>query len=272
MQRPLSLQHSFILMFLGLSVWLGIQGLLPRATPSASSQEQRQTRLEPIKPESSKSESSKSESSKSEPAKPEFVKPEFVKPNPAHPGLSVTGTSSSRSHGHGRGSNTLFEKTLGQGGLWLSQSRWFFPSKFLHRGNLAKRSQSRPTGRVLVDLSDRKLFLYVNGDLQAEYAVAIGQAEWETPLGQYHIGEMQQQPAWEHPLTGKVVPAGPENPLGAAWIGFLAEGDYHFGIHGTLDESRMGEAVSHGCVRMRNADILALYAVVQPDWPLAVVP
>lgn len=136
---------------------------------------------------------------------------------------------------------------------------------------VAVRQNEQETGRVLVDLSDRKVYLYLNGDLDAEYEVAIGQEEWETPVGQYRVGEMQRDPAWEHPLTGRVVPPGPENPLGAAWISFLTDGDYSFGLHGTLNESLMGEAVSHGCVRMRNDDILALYERIQPGWSLEVV-
>lgn len=142
----------------------------------------------------------------------------------------------------------------------------------------------RPGGKVVVDLSDRKVYLYSylyglessnSGDekkLAATYDVAIGQDDWETPLGNYQVGDMQTNPAWEHPLTGRVVPPGPDNPLGAAWISFLSKGDYSFGLHGTINESLIGQAVSHGCIRMRNADILALYGAVEPGWPLQVRP
>ena len=135
----------------------------------------------------------------------------------------------------------------------------------------------QPKGKVVVDLSERKVYLY---DLKADrppkrvatYDAAIGQADWETPTGDYEVGDMQTDPAWEHPLTGRVIPPGPENPLGAAWISFLSKGDYSFGLHGTINESLIGKAVSHGCIRMRNADILALYEAVEPGWPLQVRP
>ncbi len=254
MRRPLSLHHSFILMSLGLSFWLAFQGLLPRKTPPSTLGE-------------------RSDRSASSEAKPSVK-------NSGQPGAEQAGRSpfsrASLSPRQSRGVaskvaskvalNAASNAVLGRVGLQV------FESRPLQNAEEIDQAQLKPVGRVLVDLSDRQLYLYLNGDLKAKYAVAIGRAEWETPLGQYRIGEMQKQPAWEHPLTGRVVPAGPDNPLGAAWIGFLAEGDYHFGLHGTLDESLMGTAVSHGCVRMRNADILALYSRVRPDWPLEVVP
>lgn len=134
--------------------------------------------------------------------------------------------------------------------------------------------QTNP-GRIVIDLSDRRLYLYGPADHQAaiaEYDVAIGQDGWETPLGSYLIGDLQKNPTWQHPLTHEVIPPGPDNPLGAAWIGFKLTPDYALGIHGTLDESLVGQAVSHGCVRMRNSDILALYDQLQLGWPLEVRP
>jgi lipoprotein-anchoring transpeptidase ErfK/SrfK len=246
MRRPLSLHQSFILMSLGLSFWLAFQGLLPRETP----------------PSVLGDESVRSASSEAKPSVQDS----------GQPGAEQTGRNSSSAvslssmPSSAVALNALSNEVLGRIGLWI------FEGKPLQSAEGIEQTRIKLTGRVLVDLSDRQLYLYLNGDLKAKYTVAIGRAEWETPLGQYRISEMQKQPAWEHPLTGRVVPAGPDNPLGAAWIGFLAEGDYHFGLHGTLDESLMGAAVSHGCVRMRNADILALYNLVRPDWPLEVVP
>ncbi len=134
------------------------------------------------------------------------------------------------------------------------------------------RGLPNPQGRIVVDLSDRKLYLYKKKKLAAEYPVAIGHEVWQTPQGRYLIGDMQRNPAWEHPLTGRIVPPGPDNPLGAAWISFWSNGGYSFGLHGTTNEALIGEAVSHGCVRLRNADILALYDVVKPGWLLEVQP
>ena len=91
-------------------------------------------------------------------------------------------------------------------------------------------------------------------------------------MGRFEVIELAVDPTWEHPATGLRIPPGPGNPLGAAWISFLTTEDYSLGIHGTLDESLVGQAVSHGCIRMRNADIQALYAKVAVGWPLDVQP
>ncbi|WP_448572469.1 L,D-transpeptidase, partial [Trichothermofontia sp.] len=67
-----------------------------------------------------------------------------------------------------------------------------------------------------------------------------------------------------------VIPPGPDNPLGPRWIGFWTDGKNFIGFHGTPNESLIGQAVSHGCVRMRNQDIQALYAQVEMGTPVVV--
>jgi lipoprotein-anchoring transpeptidase ErfK/SrfK len=70
---------------------------------------------------------------------------------------------------------------------------------------------------------------------------------------------MYRHPSWRQPITGEVVASGPNNPLGDRWIGFWSDGHHQIGFHGTNDEKQIGQAVSHGCLRMRNQDIRALY-------------
>jgi L,D-transpeptidase ErfK/SrfK len=125
---------------------------------------------------------------------------------------------------------------------------------------------------VVVDLSDRRLTLRINQRTITSYPVAIGKAGWETPIGHYQVERRQRDPEWEHPLTKRIFPSGPDNPLGAAWIGFRSESGFHFGFHGTYDEFLLGEAVSHGCVRMANADILDLFDQVELGTDITVKP
>jgi L,D-transpeptidase ErfK/SrfK len=113
--------------------------------------------------------------------------------------------------------------------------------------------------QVVVDLSDRVVYVRRDGKLTASYRVAIGQAGWETPAGNFHIRQMIQNPTWQHPLTDEVFPPGAENPLGSRWIGFASDGHMHIGFHGTRQESLLGQAVSHGCIRMTNRDVQRLY-------------
>jgi lipoprotein-anchoring transpeptidase ErfK/SrfK len=116
---------------------------------------------------------------------------------------------------------------------------------------------------LVVDLSDRLVYVYRDDRLQASYPVAVGQLGWETPTGSFQVLQMNQNPAWRQPITGEVIPSGANhNPLGDRWIGFWSDGRHQIGFHGTNEEHLIGQAVSHGCLRMRNQDIRMLYQQV----------
>jgi lipoprotein-anchoring transpeptidase ErfK/SrfK len=115
---------------------------------------------------------------------------------------------------------------------------------------------------LVVDVSDRKVTLYRADRRIAAYPLAVAQAGWETPTGTFHILDMERDPTWVHPITHVAVAPGPDNPLGVAWIGFWTDGETEIGFHGTNQEELIGQAVSHGCLRMRNEDIEDLYAQV----------
>ncbi len=117
--------------------------------------------------------------------------------------------------------------------------------------------------RIVLRLQERRVYLYEGDGAVASYPVAIGRAGWETPTGQFTILQTVENPIWQHPFTKEVVLPGPQNPLGSHWIGFWTDGENAIGFHGTPDEHLIGQAVSHGCVRMRNADIAALFARVE---------
>ncbi len=125
---------------------------------------------------------------------------------------------------------------------------------------------------LVLNLSERRVSLYRGDMLVASYAVAVGREGWNTPTGQFSVFQKQVDPAWEHPFTGVVIPPGPDNPLGSRWIGFWSDGTNSIGFHGTPDESLIGSAVSHGCVRMRNEDVQALYEQVELDTVVTVLP
>jgi L,D-transpeptidase ErfK/SrfK len=125
---------------------------------------------------------------------------------------------------------------------------------------------------LVLKLSERRLYGY-QGDRQAvSYPVAIGRENWETPTGNFTVLQRQQHPTWQHPFTGELVPPGPDNPLGARWIGFWTDGNNAIGFHGTPDEHLIGQAVSHGCVRMRNADVVELYERIRVGTRVVVQP
>jgi L,D-transpeptidase YnhG len=125
--------------------------------------------------------------------------------------------------------------------------------------------------RLILDLGKRRISLYSGEKLVAEYPVAVGKPGWETPIGSFQITHKVRNPAWEHPLNGTRIPPGPDNPLGDRLLVFAQMKNGFAGIHGTTNESLIGQAVSHGCVRMRNRDIRALFEKVQVGTPVLVV-
>ncbi|MEJ2273236.1 MAG: L,D-transpeptidase family protein [Woeseiaceae bacterium] len=100
------------------------------------------------------------------------------------------------------------------------------------------------------------------------YPMSIGRMDWETPLGSTKIVAMAKDPAWyppqsvrdEHEADGdplpRVVPPGPENPLGTRALRLGLPG---YLIHGTNRPAGVGMRVSHGCVRMFPEDIEFLF-------------
>ncbi|MBD2578893.1 L,D-transpeptidase [Oscillatoria sp. FACHB-1406] len=126
--------------------------------------------------------------------------------------------------------------------------------------------------RLVLRLRDRRLYYYLGEEVIQSYPVAVGRQGWETPTGSFSVLQKVQEPTWQHPFTRKIIPPGPENPLGARWIGFWTDGQNSIGFHGTPNEELIGQAVSHGCVRMRDRDIVALYEKVEMGMPVIVEP
>ncbi|HAX80554.1 MAG TPA: L,D-transpeptidase [Cyanobacteria bacterium UBA11372] len=125
---------------------------------------------------------------------------------------------------------------------------------------------------LVIKLSERRVYVYRGDRIEKSFPIAIGRRGWETPTGKFKVLHMERDPIWEHPLNGQVIPPGPNNPLGARWIGFWTDGRNYIGFHGTPNERLVGQAVSHGCIRMRNRDIEALYEMVKVGTPVTVEP
>ena len=124
-------------------------------------------------------------------------------------------------------------------------------------------------GRVLVDVAARRLYYAVDASHLRSYPVAVGKsgAQWR---GSVTVGRMAVGPGW-HPtahqrrvrhLPGYVAP-GRSNPLGVRAIYLFRSGrDTLLRIHGTNEPASIGHAVSSGCIRMRNEDVVDLYSRV----------
>ncbi|GGG12750.1 L,D-transpeptidase [Paenibacillus abyssi] len=101
-----------------------------------------------------------------------------------------------------------------------------------------------PSYRIIIDLSERKLYLLDDSAVVRAFPVGVGKMVTQTPTGEYTIINKQRNPG---------------GPFGALWMGLSKP---HYGIHGTNDPSSIGKLVSHGCIRMYNQDVLALSELV----------
>ncbi|MEB3279271.1 MAG: L,D-transpeptidase [Lyngbya sp.] len=138
------------------------------------------------------------------------------------------------------------------------------PSLFLPLG--------KPKIRLVLRLGQRRVFVYRNDQQVASYPVAVGKPGWETPTGQFQVIQMVENPVWENPWTGEVTQPGPNSALGLRWIGFWTDGKDTIGFHGTPTLNSIGTAASHGCVRMRNEDVVALFNQIEMGTTVIVEP
>lgn len=131
-----------------------------------------------------------------------------------------------------------------------------------------------------VSVSERRITAYRAGEVLHRFPVGVGKGgslrrldgtawEWTTPTGIFEVGRMKEDPIWYRPdwhYVEKGLPIPPADAEERYARGML--GDYalyisdEIAIHGTYDESSVGRASSHGCLRMLNDDIAVLYGLV----------
>jgi lipoprotein-anchoring transpeptidase ErfK/SrfK len=134
---------------------------------------------------------------------------------------------------------------IGSGVAWLSLGR------------------SGPTGpnAIKVSLSARELRVVQDGATVATYGVAVGRPSHPTPTGSFRTGDIVWNPSWRPPPVAWAAkkhyepPGAASNPMQGVKIYFQAP--YYF-IHGTNNPESIGEAASHGCLRMVPSDAKAL--------------
>lgn len=124
---------------------------------------------------------------------------------------------------------------------------------------VAVRTAPRDGTRVIVvSLEDRRLALVEDGTVKKVYRVAVGRGTSPSPTGTFTIVARVENPTYYH--DGKVIPPGPDNPVGTRWMGLSQKG---YGIHGTNEPHSIGRAASHGCIRMGQKDLEDLFAQVR---------
>jgi lipoprotein-anchoring transpeptidase ErfK/SrfK len=114
-----------------------------------------------------------------------------------------------------------------------------------------------PQLNLVADLSQRTLHVRMGDDDVETYPIAVGKDAMPTPTGNYKIRKIVWNPAWVPPdskwAKGKKpeAPGSKKNPMKLVKI-FFREPDYY--IHGTSDVESLGDAASHGCLRMNPDD------------------
>ncbi|MBD2461738.1 L,D-transpeptidase [Oscillatoria sp. FACHB-1407] len=129
-----------------------------------------------------------------------------------------------------------------------------------------------PEPHIVLKLGQRRVYLYQGDRVLASYPVAIGRSDTPTPTGRFQVFQMIENPRWQNPWTGEVTPPGPNSALGVRWIGFTRMPNGIIGFHGTPTLSSIGRAASNGCVRMRNEDVVALFAQIEMGTTVIVEP
>jgi lipoprotein-anchoring transpeptidase ErfK/SrfK len=134
-------------------------------------------------------------------------------------------------------------------------------------------------GTITIDTKNRYLYLSMERGRAMRYDVGVGR-EGFAWSGRAHIGRRAEWPSWTPPAAmllrrpdlPRVMEGGLANPLGArAMYLYNSHGDTMFRIHGTNEPDTIGRAVSSGCIRLLNDDVVDLYSRVKVGAPVVVL-
>jgi len=139
-------------------------------------------------------------------------------------------------------------------------------------------------GTIIVDIDDFYLYLVQEGGMAMRYGVGLGRAGFEWS-GRGTVAYKRKWPKWTPPdemierqpelekwsVRNGGMPPGLQNPLGARALYIFQDGvDTLYRIHGSPEYWTIGKAVSSGCVRMLQQDVIDLYERVPPPAPIIV--
>jgi lipoprotein-anchoring transpeptidase ErfK/SrfK len=135
---------------------------------------------------------------------------------------------------------------------------------------------SEPAGTIIIDTTNKFLFLTLGGGKSLRYGIGVGRDGF-TWAGSERVSRMAEWPDWHppaemierQPYLPRMMAGGAGNPLGARAL-YLGKTLYR--IHGTNQPSTIGSNVSSGCIRLLNEDIEDLYSRVQVGTRVVVLP
>jgi len=127
---------------------------------------------------------------------------------------------------------------------------------------VAYKSRYAP-GTIVISTEERRLYYVLPGNLAVKHNIGVGRPGFEWS-GTRRVAMKREWPSWKPPSKmlrrrpdlPRFLPGGPENPLGAraTYLGGML-----FRIHGSNEPQTIGQAVSSGCIRMTNEDVMDLY-------------
>ena len=155
------------------------------------------------------------------------------------------------------------------------------PDKY--RRQIVNYETEEAPGTIIVDTKERLLYYVLEDGKAVRYGIGVGRDGFRWS-GKAYVGRRAEWPTWHPPFAmiqrqpelkeyaGKGMEPGVMNPLGARALYLYRNGnDTMYRIHGNPDWTSIGQAVSSGCIRMINQDIIDLYARVDPDTRTKVV-
>ena len=135
-------------------------------------------------------------------------------------------------------------------------------------------------GTIVVDTGAKYLYYVLPKGKAIRYGVTVGE-EGQSWSGVARVGNKTEWPSWT-PTEGEkqrlghlpnFVPGGNANPMGARALYLYAGGrDTQYRIHGTNQPEYIGQAISSGCIRMTNEDVIDLYTRAKVGTPVVVLP
>lgn len=156
----------------------------------------------------------------------------------------------------------------------FTSDNWSGRRRYAGKQIVNYRSPHKP-GSIIISTGDRRLYFVLAGGKAVEYGIGVGRQGFSWS-GSAHIARKAPWPSWRPPKemilrereNGRELPTfmegGPNNPLGARAL-YLYQGrrDTLYRIHGTNQPHTIGLAVSSGCIRMLNEEVIDLYKRVR---------
>ncbi len=140
----------------------------------------------------------------------------------------------------------------------------------------------KPHEGIVLNIPEMRAYYFPkSGDKVYVYPVSVGRMDWKTPLGRSTVTVKQKDPNWYPPVSiqrehlengrgvlPKVVPGGPDNPLGRHVLRLSIPS---YLLHGTNDTTGIGMRVTHGCMRFFPKNIEELYNIVPVGTPVYMI-